>query len=89
MYFIAEKGKLDFGLGYSTLADDDALKGGGAYCFRFQSSALIHSRAVNVFPIFFHFQISYPLETCTCNSFHLGPSHGETIRRMKSMPPSL
>ena len=53
MYFIAEKGKLDFGLGYSRLADDDALKGGGAYCFRFQSSALIHSRAVNVFPIFF------------------------------------
>lgn len=61
---IAEKGTLDFGLGYSRLAENKALKGGGTYCFRFQSSALIHSCAVNVFPIFVHFQISYSVETC-------------------------
>lgn len=43
-----------------------------------------------MFSQFWNFQISYPLETCTCNfPFHLGPSHGETIPRMKSMPPSL
>lgn len=53
---IAEKGTLDFGLGYSRLAENKALKGGGTYCFRFQSSALIHSCAVNVFPIFFTFR---------------------------------
>lgn len=59
---IAEKGKLDFGLGYSGLADDNALKGEGAYCFRFQSSVFIHSHAsslnddVNVFTVFLTFR---------------------------------